>query len=115
MDTLAYPKIEHSSGKKLIERYLLERQVLERCVLVLDARRGWMESDLDLRGWLEVHRRPCLVVATKMDKFRNQSERQRSLVSLGESPGEQAMLCSATTGRGVREIWQAITTTHHAQ
>jgi GTP-binding protein len=101
--------------KKLIEKYLLERQVLERCVLVLDARRGWMESDLDLRGWLEVHRRPCLVVATKMDKLRNQSERQRSLVSLGEGPGEQAMLCSATTGRGVREIWQAITKTHHAQ
>ena len=94
--------------KKLIEKYLLERQVLALCVLVLDARRGWMESDLDLRRWLEVHQKPCLVVATKMDKLKNQSERQRSTAGLSEGAGGPAMLCSASTGRGVREIWQAI-------
>ncbi len=97
--------------KKLIESYLLERQSLALCVLVLDARHGWMESDLELAQWLEVHRRPFLAVATKMDKLKNQSERQRSAVSLGKGSGSPAMLCSATTGRGVREIWQAITKT----
>jgi GTP-binding protein len=100
--------------KKLIESYLLERQVLELCILTLDARRGWTEKDLDLKGWLEVQGRPSLVVATKMDKLKNQSEMQRSLNALRKG-GPGAMLCSAMTGRGVREIWQAITKTASSQ
>ena len=95
--------------KKLIESYLLGRQALELSVLVLDARRGWMEKDLDLKRWLEVHQKPFLVVATKMDKL-NQSEKQRSLAQLRKN-ADEPMLCSAQTGRGVREIWQAITMT----
>ncbi len=94
--------------KKLIESYLLERQVLELCILLLDARRGWTEKDLDLKSWLEIQGRPSLVVATKMDKLKNQSEMQQSLKAL-RSAGGEVMLCSAVTGRGVREIWQAIT------
>jgi GTP-binding protein len=96
--------------KKLIESYLLERKALELSVLVLDARRAWMAPDLELKRWLEAHHRSYLVVATKMDKLKNQSERQQSLVSL-RAGAEDPMLCSATTGRGVREIWQAITKT----
>ena len=96
--------------KKLIESYLLDRKALELSVLVLDARRAWMAPDLELKLWLEAHHRPYLVVATKMDKLKNQSERQQSLVNL-RTGAEDPMLCSATTGRGVREIWQAITKT----
>ena len=99
--------------KKLIESYLLERKALELSVLVLDSRRGWMERDLDLKRWLEVHRKPYLVVATKVDKL-NQSERHRSLASLNKHAGEPVMSCSASTGRGMREIWQAITKTRRA-
>jgi len=99
--------------KKLIESYLLERQVLELSILVLDARRGWMETDLDLKRWLEVHHRPWLVVATKMDKL-NQSETQQSLANLRRG-ADEPMLCSAVTGRGVREIWQAISKTRSNQ
>jgi len=95
--------------KKLIESYLLDRGALALSVLVLDARRGWMAPDLELKEWLEAHGKATLVVATKMDKLKNQSEMQRSLASLRKGVGE-AMLCSAATGRGVREIWQAITT-----
>jgi GTP-binding protein len=93
--------------KKLIESYLLERRVLTLSVLVLDARRGWMEKDLDLKRWLDANGKPSVVVATKVDKLKNQSEMQRSLASLRKG-ADQAMLCSAETGRGVREIWQAI-------
>jgi len=100
--------------KKLIESYLLERKVLELSVLVLDSRRGWMERDLDLKRWLEVHRKPYLVVATKVDKL-NQSERHRSEASLGKDAGAPVMSCSASTGRGMREIWQAITMTRRGQ
>ena len=100
--------------KKLIESYL-ERQALRLCVMVLDARRGWMQKDLDLKNWLDVHDKPYLVVATKMDKLKNQSERQRSLVALRNGAVNEPMLCSAKTGRGVREIWQAITKTGPGQ
>ena len=108
------PEEIRSEWKKLIESYLLDRQSLELSVLVLDARRGWMETDLELKSWLEVHQRPYLVVATKMDKLKNQSERQRSLVNL-RTGAEDPMLCSASSGRGVREIWQAITKTRRPQ
>jgi GTP-binding protein len=95
--------------KKLIERYLEERETLKLSCLVLDARRGWMEKDLDLARWLRRHGRSHLVVATKIDKL-NQSEAQHGLRAIRRE-GVEPLPFSALTGRGVREIWQAITTT----
>ena len=98
--------------KKLIEKYLLNRAALRLSLLILDARRGWMPMDLELKQWLETHDRRYLVIATKMDKL-NQSEQQRTLAAIRKESAEP-LVCSATTGRGVREIWQAIAkTTHH--
>ena len=95
--------------KKLIERYFEERESLKLCCLILDARRGWMDKDLDLKRWLESHGRQYLVIATKTDKL-NQSEQEHGLRAIRKE-GVEPLLFSALTGRGVREIWQAITTT----
>jgi len=95
--------------KKLIEQYLEKRQTLTLSCLILDARRGWMEKDLDLKRWLEEHGRPYLVIATKSDKL-NRSEQERGLRAIREE-GVEPLPFSAITGRGVREIWQAITKT----
>ncbi len=95
--------------KKLIEQYLEKRQSLTLSCLILDARRGWMEKDLDLKRWLEEHGRPYLVIATKSDKL-NRSEQERGLRAIREE-GVEPLPFSAVTGRGVREIWQAITKT----
>ena len=95
--------------KKLIERYLEKRQSLTLSCLILDARRGWMETDLDLKRWLEAHGRPYLVIATKSDKL-NRSDQERGLRAIRQE-GADPLLFSAVTGRGVREIWQAITKT----
>ena len=97
--------------KKLIERYFEERETLKLCCLILDARRGWMANDLDLKQWLEYHGRQYLVVATKFDKL-NQSEQERGLRAIREE-GVEPLPFSATTGRGVRETWQAISKTLH--
>ena len=99
--------------KELIESYLLGRGALRLAVIVLDARRGWMERDLELKEWLEVHGRPYLVVATKVDKLKTQKERHESQKNLRAAPLDKGhageiLECSATTGRGVRKIWQAI-------
>ena len=95
--------------KKLIEQYLEKRVTLKLSCLILDARRGWMEKDLELKRWLEYHGRPYLVIATKIDKL-NQSEVERGLRAIRQE-GVEPLPFSAQTGRGVREIWQAITNT----
>jgi GTP-binding protein len=106
------PKPLADGWKKLIENYLLTRPTLQASLLILDARRGWMPKDLELKRWLEEHGRRYLVIATKMDKL-NQSDAQRILTAIRKE-GAEPLACSAITGRGVREIWQAITKTHHS-
>ena len=95
--------------KNLIEQYLLDRPGLLLAVLLVDSRRGWMEKDVELRNWLEAHAVPYLVVATKVDKLKSQKERHQSLKALRAGYSGEMLECSAVSGRGVREIWQAIT------
>ena len=102
------PKNITREWKELIESYLLGRGSLRLAILVLDARRGWMERDRELKEWLEAHGRPYLVVATKADKLKTQQERHLSHQALSAGHAGEVLECSATTGRGVREIWQAI-------
>lgn len=101
------PKKVAQEWQPLIESYLLERENLELAILILDARRGWMENDLNLKRWLELHERRYLVVATKMDKLKSRSEQERGL-ALIRKEGVEPLPFSAETGRGVRELWQAI-------
>jgi len=102
------PKYITAEWKQLIESYLLGRGVLKLAVIILDARRGWMEKDRELKEWLEIHGRPYAVVATKIDKLKTHKERQKSQNALREGYAGEVLECSAATGRGVREIWQAI-------
>lgn len=103
------PKEIKQQWKGLIEQYLLTRKVMRLAVVLLDARRGWMDPDVELRDWLDHNRLPYMVVATKFDKLRNQKERHQSRTDLHSGYSGELLECSATTGRGVREIWQAIT------
>lgn len=97
--------------KRLIDSYLTERDTLEMAVVLLDARRGWMPPDLELKQWLEFRDLPYIVVATKTDKL-NRKEETNGLSDIrAEVPEGIVVPFSAVTGRGVREIWQAISTT----
>jgi GTP-binding protein len=103
-----------ASWKELIEDYLLRRTKLALSILLVDVRRGWMDKDLELKQWLEFHNRRHLVVATKMDKLKNQSEEIRGLEAIRHQlHGGQPVPFSAVNGRGTREIWQAIWTTQN--
>ncbi|MGE5644167.1 MAG: ribosome biogenesis GTP-binding protein YihA/YsxC [Acidobacteriota bacterium] len=103
------PKQMKAGWKELIEAYLVGRERLALSILLVDVRRGWMEKDLELKRWLEFHNRRHLVVATKMDKLRNQSEQKRGLDAIRQHlPGGDPVPFSAIDGRGSREIWQAI-------
>ena len=102
------PKEKSKEWKALIETYLSESKELRLCVILLDARRGWMDKDIELRGWLEHQGRDYIVAATKVDKLKSQRERHKSLMALREGYSGEIIECSVVTGRGVREIWQAI-------
>jgi GTP-binding protein len=104
------PKKVAFQWKQLIEQYLLQRRSLELCFLILDARRGWMAQDLELKEWLEFHNRRYIVIATKTDKLKNQKEQRQAAGIRSETPGCAALPFSAVQCRGVREIWQAIST-----
>src|ERR1700720_3274760 len=72
------PKHITREWKELIESYLLGRGVLRLAILVLDARRGWMERDGELKDWLEAHGRPYVGVAPQGGKLKTPEERQVS-------------------------------------
>jgi GTP-binding protein len=95
--------------KELIDGYLRTRETLKFSFLLIDARRGWMEKDLDLKDWLDSQNRQYTVIVTKMDKL-NQAEQQRSLAGIRKLV-QDPLPFSALSGRGVREIWQAIAKT----
>ncbi|MBI1898517.1 MAG: YihA family ribosome biogenesis GTP-binding protein [Acidobacteria bacterium] len=102
------PEEVKARWKRLIDSYLLHRRTLELAVVLIDARRGWMETDLQLKCWLDHHKLPYLIVVTKTDKL-NRKEEQRGLTAIrGEMTRGEPLLFSAVTGRGVREIWQTI-------
>ena len=105
------PAEQQRRWRGLIEHYLLKRENLRLSCLVLDARRGWMAPDRDLKQWLEHHGRPYLVIATKTDKL-NQSESDRGFRAIRQE-GSEPLPFSALTGRGVREIWLAISKILH--
>jgi GTP-binding protein EngB required for normal cell division len=67
-----------------------------------------MDKDLELKDWLVRHGRVFVVAATKIDKLKSQKERHQSLRALRDGYSGEILECSAHTGRGVREIWQAI-------
>lgn len=100
---------ERAAWKKLIESYLTERQNLALSLLILDARRGWMDMDLELKAWLEFHNRRYQVVVTKVDKLKSNNQLKAGLAAVQEELKDQEPVpFSAIDGRGVREIWQII-------
>jgi GTP-binding protein len=100
---------ERASWKELIESYLVGRDRLALSFLLIDARRGWMDKDRELKAWLEFHNRRYQVVATKVDKLKSKNQFKSALDAIQkELPDQQAVPFSAKDGRGVREIWQVI-------
>ncbi|MDQ2948921.1 MAG: ribosome biogenesis GTP-binding protein YihA/YsxC [Acidobacteriota bacterium] len=100
---------EKAHWRKLIESYLLERQRLGLSFLLIDARRGWMDMDLELKSWLEFHNRRYQVIVTKVDKLKSNNQFKTGLAEIQkELKDQQPIPFSALDGRGVREIWQVI-------
>ena len=95
--------------KELIESYLFGRQSLALSFLLIDARRGWMDMDLELKSWLEFHNRRYQVIVTKIDKLKSNNQLKAGLAAIRrELTDQEPVPFSAIDGRGVRETWQII-------
>ena len=103
------PLEERAKWKTLIESYLGGRRNLALSFLLLDARRGWMDMDLELARWLEFHNLRYQVIVTKTDKWKSNNQFKAGMAAIEKQvPSAQAIPFSAVNGRGVREIWQTI-------
>ncbi|XXY54137.1 ribosome biogenesis GTP-binding protein YihA/YsxC [Sorangium sp. So ce269] len=113
-------KSEKAAWASLIEGYLRGRVTLGAVLLLVDARRGLEEDDIELVRFVEASRdaarRPVelLLVATKIDKVPRSSIRRAldqlsaSAPRTAEGALRRAVGFSSITGEGRRDLWLAI-------
>jgi len=90
----------------MIEGYLRDREALRGLLVLLDARRGPLDGDLELLEFCASIELPCLVCVTKCDKL-GAAERGLLPRRFAEQLGIDArdvLLTSATTGLGLTVV-----------
>jgi len=104
------PAALQAQWKTLIETYLTRRRNLRAVAVLVDLRRNIEADDAALLDFLNAHRIPALVVGTKADKLPYGARLRRVRALQASVPAEAAALvvCSATSGEGVEELWNAI-------
>ena len=108
-------KTESRDWKKLLEGYLQERPTLEAVVVLVDARRGIEQDEIDLVEFLRLRQGlPVFVAVTKLDKL-SKSEQKPRIKAIEKESGVKVIGTSAETGAGREELWQRLlaVTTHH--
>jgi len=107
-----YAKVSKEMRKgfgTLIDAYITSRDALKAVIVIIDARRGPEDEELDFVPWLEEQGRAPLVVLTKIDKL-SKSQRQPAAAAARRALGlkREPILFSATSGEGIDELWRAI-------
>jgi len=101
-------KTERMRWGPLVEGYLEGRRALRGVVLVVDARRGLEDDEQQLLAYLEAHRRPTVVAATKIDKLAR-GRIEAALGAMRAAAGAVPVVgVSATTRDGRRELWELL-------
>jgi len=104
------PRAERDGWEALITSYLVGRPSLALGVFLVDARHEATEGDATLRTFLDHHRVPYVVAATKADKL-GPHELARRSKELGQAVGGKAravVAVSTATGAGLDELWRTI-------
>jgi GTP-binding protein len=96
----------------LVKDYLSRRELLRALILLVDARRGPEEEEIELLG-IQAERPPdrrkpiaMIVAATKSDKLRR-SERDGAIKRFTEF-GIEPIMCSAVSGEGIELLRRRI-------
>lgn len=102
----AVPGKTRSGWQQMIESYLLEREGLERILVLVDGEIGPTKLDVQMLGWLQAHGLPHTVVASKADKVKpSKRGARRQEVSQGcnVSP-DDVVWVSAAKGDGIEKL-----------
>jgi GTP-binding protein len=98
--------------QKIVEDYFAVRADVVCLMLIMDIRRKWSEDEEILRKFAGIIGKPLVVVASKADKV-NQGERHGFVKALEKSlQGTPYYLISSTTGKGIKELDEAIYQTY---
>lgn len=104
------PKDLKAKWSKAATDYLAKRACLVLSIHIVDSRHDPSKQDLQLHEWLEHHKKPHIIVATKSDKLSN-NELRRNIARAKRALGnDQIILFSAISGRGREDAWNAIRT-----
>jgi GTP-binding protein len=98
---------------ELIEHYLRERPTLRRVLLLIDARRGLMASDVEVMDWLDLQAVVYQAVLTKADAVKPGALAQRTAAvaeALGRRPAAFPVIVatSARAGDGIESLRASI-------
>ncbi|MBF0416766.1 MAG: YihA family ribosome biogenesis GTP-binding protein [Magnetococcales bacterium] len=99
---------------RIAESYFNERRCLRGVILLIDLRRGLLDSDLELIAYLETRGIGFLPVATKIDKL-NANPRRQALLVLEKELKQQTKLAmspplavSSLDSSGIPTLWEQL-------
>lgn len=103
------PREMRDSWRPMVESYLTKRSTLRLVFVLIDARRGAQEEELELLEWLVECGIPAVVVMTKCDKL-NKSKRKPAAMAMKRSLelARPPIMTSAQTKDGLSDLWQII-------
>lgn len=103
-------KDDREKWAELITEYIHADEGLERAIVLIDARNGPSDKDLEAIDFLRSESIPMLFAITKIDQLKTQSERvrryreiEKTLTSLGYAKSLM-FFTSAEKGTGIREL-----------
>lgn len=86
-----------------IEDFVQRRASLCGVMILVDARRGVEDEELQLIDWLRAINRPYAIIATKIDKV-PRSERARALAAIRKQARAEVLATSGESGEGRDEL-----------
>ena len=102
------PKNIKSSWGEMVTSYLAKRSQLVLSIHIVDSRHEPTKLDLQLHEWLQHHRKPQIIVATKSDKLSNNELRKSIERAQRVLKAERVIAYSAVTRVGRAEVWRTI-------
>ncbi|MDX6384274.1 MAG: GTP-binding protein [Blastocatellia bacterium] len=102
------PKEITAGWSEMATSYLANREQLVLSIHIVDSRHEPTKLDLQLHEWLQHHRKPQIIVATKSDKLSNNELRKSMERARRVLKTEQVIAYSAVTRVGREEIWRTI-------
>ena len=102
------PKEITAGWSEMATSYLANRKQLVLSIHIVDSRHEPTKLDLQLHEWLQHHRKPQIIVATKSDKLSNNELRKSIERARRVLKTEQVIAYSAVTRVGREEVWRAI-------